>query len=66
LQADDAHLELAVRWTGTPCPPEHRRTPAPPAPNALSGRGMSLIFASFDNIRWSHDGRGLSLGLRRA
>ena len=54
-----------VQDQGCGLPPDSRCPDLPDHPDAISGRGLYLIHACFDDVRWSNRGNRVQVALRR-
>jgi DNA-binding response OmpR family regulator len=56
---------IRVGWQGTACPRERRSGALPLDLVAPSGRGHTIVYASFDDVSWSEDGKEVTVTVER-
>lgn len=61
IEQDGRQVDISLSWLGAPCPASLRGKSGPVDPMAGSGLGITLIYASFDEVIWGADGFSLLL-----
>lgn len=61
IEQDGRQVDISLSWLGAPCPASLRGKAGPVDPMAGSGLGITLIYASFDEVIWGADGFSLLL-----
>ena len=65
VERDASVFTIALAWSNHACPERLRRRPDEPDPLATHGRGLTIIYSSFDRVLWSDDGKSMAMLLLR-
>jgi anti-sigma regulatory factor (Ser/Thr protein kinase) len=66
IEASEARITFALRWTGAACPPPYRSRGNEQSEISVHGRGLGIIYSCFDDVDWDDDGYGMTLVVERS